>query len=74
MTDKERLEEIKKLRKMIIQTFKTHCLGCGEEVKCEIIDLAADNEIIVDFMQGMEFKCDCGTTTCVNVDFYENNY
>ena len=59
---------------MNLQTFKTHCLGCGEEVKFEIVDLTENNEIIVDFMQGMEFKCDCGTTTCVSVEFYEYNY
>ena len=59
---------------MNIQTFKTHCLGCGNEVKCKIVDLTEDNEIIVDFIQDMEFECDCGTTTCINVDFYENNY
>ena len=59
---------------MNIQTFKTHCLGCGNEVEHKIVDLTADNEIIVDFIQDMEFECDCGTTTSVNVDFYENNY
>ena len=58
---------------MNLQTFKTHCLGCGKELKCKIVDLTEDNEIIVDFIK-MKFECDCGTTTFVNVDFYEYNY
>jgi len=59
---------------MNIQTFKTHCLGCGNEVEHKVGNFTADNEIIVDFIEDMEFECECGTTTSVNVEFYESNY
>ena len=58
---------------MNLQTLKTHCLGCGKELKCKTADLTEDNEINVDFIR-VKFECDCGTTTCVSVDFHENNY
>lgn len=59
---------------MKIQIFKTHCLGCGNEVEHKVANFKNDNEIIVDFIETMEFKCECGTTTGVNIDFYESKF
>ncbi|WP_165602814.1 hypothetical protein [Lederbergia galactosidilytica] len=55
---------------MIVQTFKTHCEDCGEELVSRIGDMTGSNEIIVDFMDDMEFECNCGTTTVIHIEKY----
>jgi hypothetical protein len=57
--------------KMIIQTYKTTCEGCNEEVESKVGDMTGSNEIIVDFVDGMEFECaECGTTTHIEIQKY----
>jgi hypothetical protein len=53
---------------MLIQTFKTHCEECGEEVESKTAVLDGSNDIIIDFMDGMEFNCECGETTYIEVE------
>ncbi|WP_281998650.1 hypothetical protein [Priestia flexa] len=56
---------------MIIQVFKTHCENCGEEVESKVGVSSGGNEIIIDFIDGMEFYCnDCGSTTYIEVEKY----
>ena len=55
---------------MIIQTYKTQCKDCGETVKASIGDTTGENEIIVEFIDGLEFHCNCGTTTLVEIEKY----
>ena len=50
-----------------LQVFKTMCINCNEEVESRMLDLTGENEIIIDFLEGMEFKCkSCGTSTYIN--------
>lgn len=53
-----------------MQTFKTHCEGCGEEVESKVGVMDGNNEVIVDFMEGMEFSCECGETTYIEIEKY----
>ena len=55
---------------MIVQTFKTHCEGCGEEVESKVGVMYGNNEVIVDFIEGMEFSCECGETTYIEIEKY----
>ena len=43
---------------MIIQKYRTTCEDCGEELESRVADMTGDNEIIVDFIEGMEVYCD----------------
>ena len=55
---------------MYIQTYRTHCGSCGEEVESKVGVTGDENEVIVDFIEGIEFKCDCGKTTSITIDRY----
>lgn len=56
---------------MLIQVFKTHCEECGEEVESKVGVVNGDNEIIIDFIEGMEFFCtSCHSTTYIQVEKY----
>lgn len=58
---------------MIKQTYCTHCENCGEEVKHLVGDMTGKNEIIVEFIDGMEFNCgECGETTYIQIEKYIN--
>jgi len=52
----------------MVQVFKTHCKSCGEEVVHRVGDFTGENEIIVDFIDGMEFECECGETTYLEIE------
>lgn len=56
---------------MLIQVFKTHCEDCGEEVESRIGVAGGGNEIIIDFVDEMEFHCEsCDATTYIQVEKY----
>ena len=56
---------------MILQTLKTRCEDCGEELKSRVGVMTGNNEIIIDFIDGMEFYCeDCGTSTFIEIRKY----
>ena len=56
---------------MLIQVYKTRCGSCGEELESRTGVLNGKNEIIVDFIDGMEFYCnDCNVATYIEVQSY----
>jgi len=56
---------------MIIQVFKTTCEDCGEELQATVGNMDDTNEIIIEFVDGMEFYCnDCETTTYIEIQKY----
>ncbi len=56
---------------MIIQTYKTTCEDCGNEIESKAGDMTGNNEIIVDFIDAMEFYCDnCDVTTYIEINKY----
>lgn len=56
---------------MLIQIFKTTCEDCGEEVESRVSVVNGGNEIIIDFIDGMEFYCEsCEGTTYIQVEKY----
>lgn len=56
---------------MLVQIFKTTCEDCGEELETRVGVINGGNEIIVDFVDEMEFYCEsCDKTTCIQVEKY----
>lgn len=56
---------------MLIQVFKTRCENCGEELESRTGVLDGNNEIIIDFVDGMDFYCsECESTTYIEVQKY----
>lgn len=56
---------------MIVQTYKTTCEDCEKELVSKVGDMTGSNEIIVDFIEGMEFYCDdCEVTTYIELQKY----
>lgn len=54
-----------------VQTFVLECPGCEEDLHRNLINLTDVNEIVVEFIDGMEFDCDkCGTHTYVEVNIH----
>ena len=57
---------------MILQTFKTKCVECGEVVKSKLLDTTGDNEIDIDMtIEGLGFECECGTITIIEAIKYQ---
>ena len=56
--------------KTVLQTFKTICENCGEEVKKQTLIVNGENEIIIEFLKEKEFYCECGTTTYIQIEKY----
>lgn len=56
---------------MLIQIFKTTCEDCGKQLENKVGVLNGGKEIIVDFIDGMEFYCEsCEATTYIQVEKY----
>lgn len=52
-----------------MQVFKTHCIDCGEEVKSVMGVLSDNSDIIIDFIEDMEFYCkSCKATTIILIE------
>ena len=57
---------------MIIQIFKLDCEECGKELESRTGVLNTENEIIVEFLDGMDFYCnDCDQTTYIEIQKYQ---
>lgn len=57
------------MSKGIIQNFKTSCVDCGEDAISRAIDFTGENEIIIDFLELTEFKCEsCGCITEIVIE------
>ena len=41
-----------------------------EENETKALVLNGENEIIIEFLEGMEFQCDCGSTTYIELQKY----
>jgi len=58
-----------KSREHILQNYKTTCVNCHEEIIAQAVDFTGENEIIVDFLEHMEFTCHaCGTVTEISIE------
>lgn len=53
---------------MIIQTFRTICDDCGDEIFNQSVDMTGNNSIIIDFLEDVEFDCKCGAITYLSVE------
>lgn len=53
---------------MIIQTYRTTCDDCGNEIISKAGNMTGDDSIIIDFLEDMEFECECGTTTYLQIE------
>lgn len=55
---------------MIIQVFKTMCENCGdEELEYRVGVMGNENEVIIDFLEDMEFECGpCGKSTFLSIE------
>lgn len=55
----------------MMQVFKTTCEDCGKELESRGMDLTGENEIIVDFIEGMDFYCNaCDSYTYIEIQKY----
>lgn len=54
----------------LTQNFKTTCNNCGDQVETRVVIFNGDNDINVDFLEGMEFHCNCGSITYLEVEKY----
>jgi hypothetical protein len=56
---------------MVIQVFKTRCEDCGEELESRVGNMDNTNEVIIEFLDQMEFYCEsCDVTTYIEVQKY----
>jgi hypothetical protein len=56
---------------MVIQVFKTICEDCGEELESRVGNMDNTNEVIIEFLDQMEFYCEsCDVTTYIEVQKY----
>lgn len=55
---------------MKVQTFRTICDDCGEEVISQTVNMTGNESIIIDFLEDMQFVCGCGATTYLSVEKY----
>lgn len=54
---------------MLIQVFKTTCEDCGDELESRVGVVNGGNEIIIDFIDGMDFYCEsCDKSTYIQVE------
>ncbi|WP_042399363.1 hypothetical protein [Geomicrobium sp. JCM 19037] len=53
---------------MIVQTYKTICEGCEEEVTSTVAVFTGENEVVMDFLDDTTFECECGCTTAISIE------
>jgi len=53
-----------------LHTFVTECNECGRDATSTLLDLTNSNKTRIENLEGMEFMCECGASTYVEIETY----